>query len=409
MQMIQPATSLEGRSAIVLALILGVLAPGLLVIASQSTQITAPLGFALAAGILAATGRGPALGEALRAEAFAPLGLALGLFLAWILTSTAWAPRPGYSLGVAGQIALVAATGVLGLAAVPAALPRGGWRWLVAGVALAAVLALIELRFGTPIRALIGAKSKEFRLNHAAITLAVLAWPAAAALALCGQRWLAAALVALVAAAALSSEAQASVLGVLAGGAALGLAWLFGRWAVWASAGAMVALVAATPLLMARAGDLVPAAMHGILKRSAWERIQIWHRFAEAVPDRWFAGHGIQASRDFADIRPIQLLPAERFNPLSAGHTHNAVLQVWVELGAVGAALLAILLVLIAGRIARLPTASRGFALATFASLFAIAYVSHGAWQIWWLAAIALGAVWMRAVAEMELPAGRSD
>jgi O-antigen ligase len=171
----------------------------------------------------------------------------------------------------------------------------------------------------------------------------------------------------------------------------------------------MVALVAATPMLMARIGDLIPEAAHGLIKASGWERVHIWHRFAEAVADRWLTGYGLQASRHMAEVRPIELLPSETFNPLGVGHTHNAVLQVWVELGAVGATLLAVILALVGRQIASLPAASRPFALATFASVFAIGYVSHGAWQIWWLAAIALAAVWMRVVAreaaQTETPA----
>ncbi|WP_145911863.1 O-antigen ligase family protein [Blastochloris viridis] len=383
-------------AAVAAVVLLGIVAPGLLILASQSTQVTAPAGFVLAAAALAADGRGPELGRSIRAGAATPLGIAFCLLMGWIAVSALWAPRPLYSLGVAGQIALVAATAAVGLAAVPAAAVARAGLWLAAGVTLAAVLAAVELRLDAPLRTLTGAMLSMSRLNHAVIAVAVLVWPAALALSARGWRWAAAGLYALVVAVTLVSVAQASVLGILAGTVAFALAWLLGRAAVWLVTAAMVALVAATPVLMERAGDLIPGALHSVLKASAWERVQIWHRFAEAVSDRWLAGYGLQASRHLAEVRPIELLPAETFNPLTAGHTHNAVLQVWVELGAVGAALLAVVLVLVGRLVAALPGATRAFALAAFASLFAVAYVSHGAWQVWWLATIALVAVWMR-------------
>jgi O-antigen ligase len=404
------ASSLEAsraRAAAAVAAILGVAAPSLLIIASQSTQVSVPLGCVLAAGLLAAQGRGGDLNRAMRAEAATSLGLCLGVLLAVIAASAAWAPHPLYSLGVAGQIALIAATALVGLAAVPAVAPRAGL-WLAAGVALTAVLVVVELRLGAPLRALLGAQISPSRLNHAAIAAVVLAWPAALALAGRGRRWAAAGLAVLAAGAAVTSWAQASVLGVAAGVAAFGLAWLIGRAGVWLVTAVMVALVAATPVLMARAGDLIPEAAHGLIKASGWERVQIWHRFAEAVSDRWLAGYGIQASRHLAEVRPVELLPTETFNPLTAGHTHNVALQIWVELGATGAVLLAALLVLVGSRIARLPGAARAFALATVASLYAIGYVSHGAWQVWWLALIALAAVWMRVAIIEAAQAGGS-
>jgi O-antigen ligase len=87
-------------------------------------------------------------------------------------------------------------------------------------------------------------------------------------------------------------------------------------------------------------------------------------------------------------------------------HPHNAVFQVWSELGLPGAILLGGLLASLLRRIAALRRWSQAFALAAFSAGFVIAYVSHGAWQAWWLAAIALTIAWFAVVvpAEREIP-----
>jgi O-antigen ligase len=75
-------------------------------------------------------------------------------------------------------------------------------------------------------------------------------------------------------------------------------------------------------------------------------------------------------------------------------HPHSIVLQVWLELGIVGAVLLSALLVAMIGIIQRLHghPELRAAALAQFASGFVIANVSFGIWQTWWLSALFLGA-----------------
>jgi O-antigen ligase len=77
----------------------------------------------------------------------------------------------------------------------------------------------------------------------------------------------------------------------------------------------------------------------------------------------------------------VQILPL---------HPHNAALQVWLELGAVGAALAAALawLLGVAAARATCPAAAAG----ALASGAVTAMLSFGAWQAWWIAAGLLAA-----------------
>jgi O-antigen ligase len=65
-------------------------------------------------------------------------------------------------------------------------------------------------------------------------------------------------------------------------------------------------------------------------------------------------------------------------------HTHNGPLQIWLELGLVGA-LLATALVLALGWQATSPGSAGAFACA-----IAIASLSYGVWQGWWLCLLAM-------------------
>jgi O-antigen ligase len=68
-------------------------------------------------------------------------------------------------------------------------------------------------------------------------------------------------------------------------------------------------------------------------------------------------------------------------------HPHNAALQVWLELGAPGAALFALLVALVWGALARAEWPPL-FAAAAGASLtvaFVGCFATYGIWQEWWL------------------------
>ena len=82
---------------------------------------------------------------------------------------------------------------------------------------------------------------------------------------------------------------------------------------------------------------------------------------------------------------------------LAVGHPHSAPVQAWVETGLVGAALLALAALACLARLRRLPAADLAPRLALFSAAFAIAAVGHGAWQGWWVAALAAAILWFGA------------
>jgi O-antigen ligase len=125
-------------------------------------------------------------------------------------------------------------------------------------------------------------------------------------------------------------------------------------------------------------------------------RLQIWRFVADAVAERPVAGWGLNASRDLpGGIDEVS--PGARRLPL---HPHNGMLQWWLELGAVGAALgtgLVVLTILGAGRLGTAGPVRAG-ALAATAGAIVVALTGYGIWQAWWMAVLWLAAGFTAAI-----------
>jgi O-antigen ligase len=140
----------------------------------------------------------------------------------------------------------------------------------------------------------------------------------------------------------------------------------------------------------------VPDALHADKRAlpSSWShRIVIWQFAAERIFERPVLGWGLDASRSIPGGRaavPWQMDPDpnDKGNRVSVVqlmplHPHSIALQLWLELGLLGAAALASLAYLLARRAGD----DAGLAALVFAGA-AICHVSYGAWQTWWLSTL---------------------
>lgn len=124
-----------------------------------------------------------------------------------------------------------------------------------------------------------------------------------------------------------------------------------------------------------------------LLFRSAQHRVEIWGRAAGRSLDAPWAGHGIDASRA---LRPMG--ETSRFetlnNTLLPLHPHNAFLQIWLELGGAGMALVLALGLSALAATRRLPADGQPFALGYLGAALSMASTAYGLWQAWWLAGL---------------------
>ena len=162
------------------------------------------------------------------------------------------------------------------------------------------------------------------------------------------------------------------------------VAWLMVRYGGAVGPRVLVGLVA-TPFVIAPLAVLVGvetgviAWLHRLVPASWDARLNIWTFAADHIQSHPFRGWGLDASRTFGSAIPL--------------HTHNAQLQLWLELGAIGAALAGVFFCWLAYGVVRISQRSRGEAAAAAGALVSylvIGSLSFGVWQEWWLALGAL-------------------
>ncbi len=188
---------------------------------------------------------------------------------------------------------------------------------------------------------------------------------------------------------------QSSTIAILGGVIVYGLAWgnlnllrntVSGCWAV--------AVILAVPLaLMA-----FQANFHNsdLLFKSARHRIVIWGTTAEEVLRSPILGVGADATRKAmhkATAKSGRKRDLGQFKSGFANHAHNAYLQVWYELGVVGAALFLAIGLLAMRVISRLEAAVQPSAIALFVTTSLMIAFSYSIWQTWFMAALGLAII----------------
>lgn len=330
-----------------------------------------------------------------------PVGLAfLALLAVWAAASAAWSPTDEPT---ALKVTALLVLGLL-FAAAAAAGARAARLTLAGGLAAFIVLAVllgVEAGFGLPLNraAMPGVEFGQVNMNpsRGLVVLLALAWPAVAWLIAGGGAARAvAALLVTVSAGVLSlqfgqnSTAVGFAVGFLAFGFAFIAPALAIRGATLGLAAWLIAAPFATPLLFNTAIiEAVPL---------SWAaRIGIWRYTCARIVEQPWIGHGIDAGRVTTDMISIRGLEMRGIQV----HPHSASLQVWFDLGAVGAVLAAGVLIFGGWRLGRSFQSDKPAAAAAAAVLAMfglIANIGWSLWQEWWMATLLLSAALVAAV-----------
>lgn len=357
----------------------------------------APLGFA---SLVTLTGLLCLPGLA-RSRPGSPPILALFVLVMWGLVSLAWSPAAPHvaDLKDAGDMEDFTALKLLFQLAfygtAVAALGQLSARWarrvatvmVVCTLALAALVVLEGLTGAVFYKWLRAVTNDPIRPDIAIVkvsmptyVLVLMFWPVARIMSSRGWTPAIFVLFAAIVTAALTTSADASW-AALATGA---IAWLGVRFLGKPVARGLVALVAAPfvlgPVLILwglRSGFV--AWLHVRVPNSWDARLNIWAFAAHQIQLHPIRGWGLDASRTFGAAIPL--------------HTHNAPLQLWLELGAIGAALAGVFFAWVAYRIVGMADQSRqdgAMAAGALVTYLVIGGLSFGVWQEWWLALGAL-------------------
>jgi O-antigen ligase len=382
--------------------ILGVM-PVVMAIGHRSSTLVIACATATAVAAMTFEGRfRPWLTEA-AAALRTSLGLAVLAFLGFAALSILWSIAPGTSLRAYAEFILtLGGAFVLGFA-LPRRMPRAGPLLLATSVAVACLVIILDLATDLATRQALGVRSISFIFNRPALTLLVLTIPLLWLLGRRGHIRVAGGVLALVTATILYSDSGAAVFGLIAGLAAYGLARHASRLGASILAYCLGAAVMLAPITGAIADRVLPSSVHDTLAgANSRARIEIWKRFGDAVRRAPLLGSGFGASQGFPDTHVTQGsvgAPQTILNDpavFALWHPHNAALQTWVELGAVGTVLGMTALMLLLSKIAKLPRELVAVSLALVAAVAAVSMIGHGAWQGWWAAAIGAAVVWLR-------------
>lgn len=361
-----------------------------------------------------------ALGGLLRRDALgrlqrAPTGFAVvGAFLALAAVSVLWSPSPRAGLTVVeiGYIALGALAGGAWVSQLPGVEARRLCILFLAGLLAGVAVFAAEAALDFPIHRWwnripddqIGDLIYSNVPKRTAALLCLLVWAAALTVDRVAGRRMALLLPAGFAVVCLPLTSRSAILGIAVGLVTFALSCWSTRL-VRAVVGSIigVAFVAAIPIALTL-DRVLNLEERDWLFRSARHRVEIWGMAADRALTTPLFGQGIDASRALDPQGEVS-----RFSPIGDSllplHPHNAALQVWLELGAAGAVLAMVALLLLLAGTARMDERDQPFALALFAAALAMGSTAYGVWQAWWMAGFLAAGLMLRLAT--RIPAGR--
>jgi len=317
--------------------------------------------------------------------------------LAWALATAAWAISTPAALELWKSLALIFAAILIALKAVGSLSDHDRNRvttWTAAGLALGLMILAIELAFGLPLTRTLqsGEAAPRFSTLNAGISVTIaVVWPLAAALWRRGQQGLGAGFIVAVAAVVVFSDGTSAKIAFAVAATVFAAVWLLQRRMVDILCLSAALMILAAPVAIQ---TIVPApqsydqSVSGPA-RSALHRLYIWDFAARRILDKPYTGWGLDSARDMPGGRRTVLDGA----PVMSLHPHNAALQLWLELGAPGAALGALLVMVAGAQVRRLSRGGRATSAAALFAALSVAGLSFGVWQNWWMAALGLIAV----------------
>ena len=322
------------------------------------------------------------------------VSLLFALLLLWAALASVWSFEPLKAFELVVRLAVLVGAGLVffGVARshgeiMPARLAP----WLMAGVGLGVLVFLVELFLDFPIYRLanqLGAADPVHpsRLNRGATALAMLVWPLAAMWAprLGRKAWL---LPLGLLPVLLVTESLAAQTGFAVGYLAAGICLFAARAARILLVTVVVAGVLAAPLIT-KGLNIDGMANWDRLPVSLQMRAYIWDFVAERTLERPVIGWGMDASRDIPNfgVEGFRGKPG----PIIALHPHNAILQIWLELGGIGVFLCLALLLTVLRKLRSLPEPEEFYGYALFATTLTIACSAYGIWQNQWIATMFL-------------------
>lgn len=335
------------------------------------------------------------------------LAVLLALFVGWAALSIFWTINPDRGVKTVVRLALVAVSLVFLIDAAKrldhAQRLKFG-RWLVCGTIAGLALTGLFIAFSGALGDWLGFSGlpghELDRLNRTASVIAILVWPVALVVAQLYGRYAAAAVIIMSALALYLLAPSTPLVAFLVGACAFAMGWISQRWAKRLLFIGFTVAVIAVPFF----DVLVPVINDWLIANvpspnSEVHRFVIWEFASQKIFEQPLFGWGLEAARAIPGGHDKIFLFQFGDNPTMGQamplHPHNALVQIWLELGLVGLLLIAAIFSLI---VVSIPESSDNRAapatmIAATACAFTIAELGFGIWQGWWMATLGLTAM----------------
>ena len=349
----------------------------------------------------------------LRAFRPSPLMIGAAVFFAWAAVSAVWGLDVHlFNLLRVAITAALCVIGVWGVASLPEDAAARLDSWIIGGGLLLVAFLVEERLSGAWVTALLHPEPEyqvayyhyPRKFDYAGGGAVVVASTCLSIAALMWKRWRSVlatiAYIAIAFVISLFMPMAAATVAMGAGAAAFTAAYYFPRATLTAMFAALALFLLAAPAIatlpgLPRLASMVstPSSELGVQDDASRQaRLGIWRYVVAHIAEAPVKGHGFGASRDFS-ARGDGLSSMEMAAlPI---HPHNGFLQIWLELGGVGAAIGCGLLFL-AWRATRTlwerPLAA-AVAAGTLASAAVPMLISFSLWNTWWLAALGFAAM----------------
>lgn len=329
--------------------------------------------------------------------------------LGWMLLSSLWAPNPLESLRVVGTVSLFTILGVGGTRAIKYLPPSFikqcliGFTW---GFWVSLAVASLEILSGGVIHSFLHLRLDALAEYNRGLTLLIFflsmaVYASVSLYAFSRKTYFAGGIFILFMMASLIFDYDAGLVALLAMPGFIGIFYKGRKKAIKGMVGFLVLCTLGAPLIHQH-----------VLTFHHWRqffpehqdvswvhRLHIWSYVAKKIAEHPLRGWGINSARHeiFQEklvwSLPGKDLPSKMYvTPAISLHPHNMALQIWLELGAVGAVLLAIIMTLVGRFLCQ--GFSHPWPQTCLASMFSVAlifgYLSYGIWQSWWYSAFCI-------------------
>ena len=379
-----PATDAAGLLIRIALGLLFILTPSLVFVSRKAVVLFVPVALTMLVIANTVTSEDLSIFQRTKKTMSRLAGLAAFTLAVWSLASLLWTPFP---LDAGEHLIKALGTIILAFAAclsLPINMRASNLHLTTVGVIAASLVSIAVT--ATVLAGYRPISPEGPTVARASVMLAFVIWPAIAWLKTRAGHWQMAVILVLVASAVLSSGSNLALLTFVSGLGVFCLALRAPRLTAWLLVAVLVAVIIGSPIIAVLTKNM-PDTFISIFNGKTILALQAWGGLIEAKPLHMITGYGFETS-----------FSARLSGMLIANIIPSPVVDLWYDLGFIGAFSVVILLSAIILKCVNLPETMRAAVLAEIAAASVFSISSNTFAQIWFLSSLAVASVAFTAV-----------